>query len=89
MSKAFPCAYRFERSGQLSPASMRYVSDLRVEWRGDDRWCIFNGSSCYNRLGEWEYERQPSSRDDEFISRCRYSRDDALSIASALVDAAT
>jgi hypothetical protein len=26
-----------------------------------------------NKLGEWEFEPLPSSRDDDFLSRCRYA----------------
>ena len=27
---------------------------------------------CLSKLGEWEYEPMPSSRDDAFLARCRY-----------------
>lgn len=60
-------AYRFETS-----------PDIRVEWRGDDRWAIIRGSACYNMLGEWEYEPMSSHRTEEFIVRCRFPLDDAL-----------
>jgi len=32
-----------------------------------------NSNTCVNALGEDEYEVSPSSRDDEFMNRCRYT----------------
>lgn len=75
MTQPIPCAYRFE--GQ---------SDLRVEWRGGDAWCIHNGSACFNRDGEWEYEPMPSSREDDFIARTRYSLTEAIDLATAWIN---
>jgi hypothetical protein len=35
-----------------------------------------------NRDGEWEYEPLPSSRDDDFIARCRFEDwEDAANLA--------
>ena len=67
---AIACSYRFPGS------------DIRVEFRGDNRWAITRDGSCLNRLGEWEYEPLPSSRDEEYLGRNRYSRDEAIEIAS-------
>lgn len=36
------------------------------------RYVVRQLSYCLNRDGEWEYEPQPSSRDDAFIDRCRF-----------------
>ena len=59
-----------------------------VEWRGRRYgkgpvlWAVTRLNSCLNKSGEWEYEPQPSSRDDAFIARCRWtSLDEALAAA--------
>lgn len=36
------------------------------------KWAIRRNGSCFNNEGEWEYEPMPSSRDDDFMLRCRY-----------------
>jgi hypothetical protein len=69
----------------LHSKTMVVLADISIEWRGDDRWCIFNGTSCYNKLGEWEYEPRPSSRSDEYLERARYTLDEALTIAAKIV----
>jgi len=46
-----------------------------------DKWAIRDSGCCLNKDGEWEYEPIPSSRDDDFMRRCRFSTmDEALSI---------
>jgi len=35
-------------------------------------------SNCLNKEGEWEYEPMPSSRDDDFLARCRWDNWDQL-----------
>ncbi len=45
----------------------------RVRQRdGAHLWAIRSGACCLNKSGEWEDEPIPSSRDDAFISRCRF-----------------
>ena len=55
--------------------------DVAVEYRGFDRWAVTRGSSCLSRSGEWEYEVQPSSRDDEWLDEHRFTKDEALAAA--------
>jgi hypothetical protein len=46
---------------------------------GKTMWAVRNGFGCLNADGEFEYEPMPSSRDDEFLARCRFpSAQDAL-----------
>jgi len=57
---------------------------IEVVHRGDDRWAISDGTAVYNRFEEWEWEPMPSSRDEDFFARARYSRDEAIRIAGTL-----
>jgi hypothetical protein len=66
---------------------------ITVAWRGGNTWCVSLGSGwspqrvwCRDAQ-EWEYEPSPSNRDDAFLARTRYPKDEALSIAAALVEA--
>ena len=36
-------------------------------------WAVRRHSTCLNKDGEWECEPMPSSRDDDFLERCRFS----------------
>lgn len=70
------CVYQLDE-GEMG------VIDVRLERVGqredDDLWAIRDKGFCLNKLGEWEYEPQPSSRSAAFIRRCRWkSADDAL-----------
>ena len=38
-----------------------------------DLWAVRRHGDVLNRSGEWEWEPMPSSRDDEFLVRCRFS----------------
>lgn len=38
---------------------------------GPALWAVRRGGNCFGYDG-WEWEPMPSSRDDEFIRRCRY-----------------
>lgn len=39
---------------------------------GDPLWAVRRNVRCLNKQCEWEYEPQPSSRDESFFSRCRF-----------------
>jgi hypothetical protein len=41
--------------------------------KGEDLWAVRRSGGCLNKDGEWEYEPMPSSRDDEFLARCRFA----------------
>ncbi len=37
-----------------------------------DKWAIRKSGRCLNSMGEWEFEPMPTSRDDNFLQRCRF-----------------
>ena len=58
---------------------------ISIEFRGDSQWAVLEDSSyCLNRDGEFEYEPLPSSRDEAFLKRCRFSLQEALIAADGL-----
>lgn len=52
-------------------------------------WAVCWMGEVLNDSNQWEYEPQPSSRDDDFYNRCRFTQDDALDRAFAVVDEIT
>jgi hypothetical protein len=66
------------------PQSVRdwEIFALSVEQTAPDRWAIRKGRRrCLNRDGELEWESIPSEREDEFLERCRFGLDEALTLA--------
>lgn len=45
------------------------------------RWAVTQHGNCLNRNGEWEWEPNPSSRDIDFLSRCRFDSIDEAMLA--------
>ena len=43
---------------------------------GEFLWKVDAEAMCLNKSGEWEYEPLPSSRDDDFMARCRFATAD-------------
>lgn len=66
--------------------------EVTLEWRGQDpetqldRWAVMHMGYCLSAEGTWEFELQPSSRDEEFTRRFRFSFEDALELATSAVD---
>jgi hypothetical protein len=54
---------------------------LTVEYRGKDLWGVFNGRQCLGTDGLWEWEPQPSSREDDWLATHRFPLDEALRLA--------
>lgn len=58
----------YDQDGPGGPRICRHTSPFydgvkwAVRWRG----------RCIGKTGDWEFEPQPSSRDDEFYARCRF-----------------
>lgn len=62
----------------FDPNRLRGVRMVKVERRSlasePQSWAIISdGGFCLAHDGEWEYEPSPSSRDDDFLKRCRWS----------------
>jgi hypothetical protein len=52
---------------------------------GTIKWAVEQIGMCLAKDGEWEHQPLPSSRDDEFLNRCRF---DTLEQAFDAADAA-
>jgi hypothetical protein len=61
------------------------VWSVKVEAAGHGRWAVRNMSRCLNKAGTWEYEPQPSSREDDWLDTVRW--DDVDEALAAAVDA--
>jgi hypothetical protein len=64
-----PCTWRIEgATDRLREVTIEAVA--RPD--GPDRYAVRCAGSVINKDGEWEYEPQPSSRDEDFFARCRF-----------------
>ena len=66
-----PFAVTIDRCGQRS---------------GPDLWAVRFKGMTMNHEGEWEWEPLPSSRDDEYLARCRFR---APNLALSVYDKST
>ena len=65
----------------------KYLWTITVEATGNGLWAVRKrGIQCLNREDDWQYEPTPSNRDDEFLEQCRFTEEDALRRAEAVVD---
>lgn len=59
-----------------------HLWDVTVEYRGKGRWAVKHLSSCYDAEGIPDWEPIPSSREDDWLDRFRFSDvDQALAVA--------
>lgn len=53
-----------------------YADEIRIErarqLEGPPMWAVRLNGNCLNQQGEWEWEPRPSSRDAQFLARCRF-----------------
>jgi hypothetical protein len=54
---------------------------INVEYRGRDKWAVLRRGACLSSSGTWDYEPQPSSREDDWLDRHRFDLDTALELA--------
>lgn len=52
--------------------------EIKVAYRGADRWAVLHRSWCLGRSGEWSYESMPSGRTDEWLTEHRFTEAEAL-----------
>jgi hypothetical protein len=63
-----PCAYR---TGPVEFGAVKIEECGQIE--GPPLWAVRKNGNCMSKDGRWEYEPMPSSRDDEFLARCRFA----------------
>lgn len=80
--------FQVEAVFQGKPMDSADIYDHRaitVEWRGGATWAIVRGSEVWcDGSGEWE--PSPSNREDDFLSRTRYTKAMALHLAVRLAN---
>jgi hypothetical protein len=48
-------------------------NNIRVCYRGSDRWAIYNGTCCLSKAtDDWEYEPMNSNMTEEYLKACRF-----------------
>lgn len=47
-------------------------ADWAPQMDGSVKWAVRDAGWCLGKGLEWEYEPMPSSRDDDFLARCRF-----------------
>jgi hypothetical protein len=58
------------RIGDVGFDEVRIVE--RIDREGTRRFAVVEHGWVLSRAGEWEYEPLPSSRDGDFMARCRF-----------------
>lgn len=55
--------------------------EVAVQWRGGDTYAVTRYRRCLGADGEWDFELQPSSREDDWLAAHRFSLDRAVELA--------
>ncbi len=55
---------------------------IQVAWRDVDSWAVVRWHSNLGTDGEWDYERSPSNREDEWVATHRFTLERALELAA-------
>lgn len=50
-----------------------HLFDVDVEYRGKGRWAVCRMGRCYDKDGVADYEPIPSSREDDWLDRFRFT----------------
>lgn len=82
-SPQFPAAYPTTYTVTCLPDETpdAHSWSLTVEYRGRGLWAVTRWKNCLGRDGEWDYERVPSEREDEWLASHRFPLDEALELA--------
>jgi hypothetical protein len=75
-----PCAWRIEGDDPYRAAKI----EIAPRPGKPDRFAVRRMGSVLNKDGEWEFEPQPSSRDEAFFARCRFDTFEAADAAYAI-----
>ena len=60
---------------------LSWTLESAYQLTGPPKWAIRHGGDCLNRDGDLEYEPLPSSRDADFMRRCRFATaEEALAV---------
>lgn len=54
---------------------------VKVEYRGRGLWAVTHHRRCLGTDGEWDFELNPSSREDEWLTTHRFGLEEALRLA--------
>jgi len=54
---------------------------LTVAYRGFGKWAVLNGFGCLSKAGDWDYEIQPSEREDDWLAEHRFGLAEAIELA--------
>jgi hypothetical protein len=63
-------AWAWDHSDHPTLEPIRIETTTQMD--GSTKYAVRHIGSCLTTEGEWEYEPIPSSRDDEFLRRCRF-----------------
>jgi len=64
--------------------------ELVKQLEGPPKWAIRRMGTCLNKFDKWEWEPMPSSRDDDFLARCRFdSLEEAFAVLGVAAPATT
>lgn len=66
----------------------KYHFTITINDRGKG-WAVVHGGFVLGKDGDWEYEPRPSSRDDHFYERFRFTEEEAKRLALAAVETVT
>ena len=80
------CAVEFEILPEWYPAYGRVTGGIHIVQRGQrdggEKWAVTWSHNTLTKAGNWEYERQPSSRTEAYLKRSRFDTlDEAWSAA--------
>ena len=60
---------QYKDTSEPCPVTFRVMHSPFYE---GEKWCVRRNGMCLNKGFQWEYEPQPSSRDEDFYERCRF-----------------
>lgn len=62
---------------------------IKVVYRGKGLWAVARLGENLGHSGLWEYESQPSSREDDYFAEYRWDLADALAAAHSVINTIT